>query len=966
METENDSRFRYASAVLPWILGGALAVLYAVTLNHWITVASLPSVSGITGWDTSPQLSAPLYYLVTYPLRWLPAAAQPVGLNFFAAICAALTVGMLVRSVALLPHDRTREQRQRERSEDSLLSGPLAWLPPVFAGLVCGLQLTFWENATAATGEMFDLLLFAYLARCLLEYRLTRRPSWLWRLAFIYGLAVPENPAMIAYFPCFLVALIWIQGRGFFQANSLLGMLGLGLAGLLLYLMLPALCHLTQSSTASFGEMLRFELSTQKAFILGFPRSRVLILALTSLLPALLIGIRWPGSLGDTSVAGALLANFMSRVVHAMFLGACLYVAFDPKFSPRSLGYGLAFLPLYYLGALSIGYFSGYFLLTCSKPAGKIWRRPNPAVKFVNGLLLAVIILAGFGCPAALAYKNYSAIRATNSSVLRDFADLMVRSLPQRPAVVLSDNPYLNLLLEAGQATNSAMARHVVIDVRTMPFHAYQTQLLKRAPSLMPTGWAELLKQQGVTDPISQDLNGELVRHFARQMEVYYLSPSFGGLFEYMYLRPHGLVYQLRDYGTNTAPPALTAEEVAQNDRFWTDAEPIMREIPRLIMRKNTEAILTGSWYGRALNFWGVERQRAGRLEDAGKWFKLAQAIDADNYTAVINAGFNADLRNHRASTIDLRVVDGVYAANHTWEARLATFGPVDEPNLCFEVGRAFANGALYRQAMLQFRRVAELDPENLQARLWLANMYLLGRMPDQVLTIVDEIRGPNAARGLQPATAVELTRLEALAHFGKAAPGVAADPQFMLAEKILLAAEAKYPGDENLLSTLTQIYLLSHHLTNALATLDKQLSIGPDNVRALLNQGAIYIELKDYDKAIVPLNRVLKLQPENRAALMNRAISYLQSRKFSEAERDYAELAKAMPGMHSIYFGLAEIAAERHDRATAIKNYELYMQYAPPDQVVIDFAAKKVAWRYPAEKANVEKALRELQGGTK
>src|SRR5207247_7525521 len=68
--------------------------------------------------------------------------------------------------LAILPHDRTREQRQYERSENSFLTVWGSWMPPLLATLVLGLQLTFWENAIISTGEALDLLLFAYVIRC--------------------------------------------------------------------------------------------------------------------------------------------------------------------------------------------------------------------------------------------------------------------------------------------------------------------------------------------------------------------------------------------------------------------------------------------------------------------------------------------------------------------------------------------------------------------------------------------------------------------------------------------------------------------------------------------------------------------------------------------------------------------------------------------------------------------------------
>ncbi len=84
-------------------------------------------------------------------------------------MCAALTLGLLARSVAILPRDRTDVQRERERSAFSFLTIGSAWLPPFFAVLVCGLQMTFWEQATNGTPEMLELLLFAFVIWSLLN-----------------------------------------------------------------------------------------------------------------------------------------------------------------------------------------------------------------------------------------------------------------------------------------------------------------------------------------------------------------------------------------------------------------------------------------------------------------------------------------------------------------------------------------------------------------------------------------------------------------------------------------------------------------------------------------------------------------------------------------------------------------------------------------------------------------------------
>jgi hypothetical protein len=117
----------------------------------------------------------------------------------------------------LLPHDRTRDQRHRQRAETAFLNIPTAWIPPVFAVAICGLHLAFWEHATAGTGEMLDLLLFAYSSDVSSNIAWMSAESWLVRMALVYGLATANNYAMIAYAPVFLIALIWIRGVAFFH-----------------------------------------------------------------------------------------------------------------------------------------------------------------------------------------------------------------------------------------------------------------------------------------------------------------------------------------------------------------------------------------------------------------------------------------------------------------------------------------------------------------------------------------------------------------------------------------------------------------------------------------------------------------------------------------------------------------------------------------------------------------------------
>src|SRR5580765_7059027 len=124
-EKHTDPRMTFVPRFLPWLLGGAMLVVYLATVNHWISFANIETLVKISGWWT-PEAYNPLSYLVTYPFRWLPQGIVPFALNVFSAACAALTLGLLARSVAVLPQDRTDAQRKREQSDFAFLTIPAA------------------------------------------------------------------------------------------------------------------------------------------------------------------------------------------------------------------------------------------------------------------------------------------------------------------------------------------------------------------------------------------------------------------------------------------------------------------------------------------------------------------------------------------------------------------------------------------------------------------------------------------------------------------------------------------------------------------------------------------------------------------------------------------------------------------------------------------------------------------------
>jgi tetratricopeptide (TPR) repeat protein len=868
--SESNRSRSFVASWLPWLLAAGMLLAYALTVNHGISPGNLRQIVVTEGLNWKPNLLSPLTFLVTYPLHWLPAGIFPLALNVFAAICAALTLALLARSVALLPHDRTYDQRQRELSEFSTLTIRSAWLPPVLAVLVCGLQLTFWEHATEGTGEMLDLLLFAYLIRCLLEFRIDQKASWLNRFALVYGLALANNWGMVGFIPCFLVAMIWIKGFHFFNLQFLIRMLFCWLAGLTLLLVLPLVASLSETGHMNFWSGLHLVFATYKYYLTSFPRVLLLLLGLTSVLPVFVIGIRWASSFGDTSPLGVFLATSMFHVVHALFLIAGVWVALDASVSPRHMGGGYPFLPFYYLGALSIGYFSGYFLLVFGTKVPKSRYQPPAILSFVNRCVVLCIWLLLVTIPGFLLYRNLPRIRGNSDDPLRHYFARLERALPPKGGVVLSDDPSRLFYLEALMNQSGRQAGCLLLDTTALNQDPdYLRFLDKKYPQFK---LAQLLGNH-VTELLGSVAQVQLLKLLSKDHELYYLHPSFGYYFEQFYSQPHGLIYELKPYAAGAfLTPAPSREQVAENQGFWRAVAE--QEFPRLVRaakppvqsfkpsplgrmtaklrlkdEPDTRAKLAGMFYSRALNYWGVELQKSGAYPDAANCFSRALELNPDNLAAQVNQTFNHDQQEGKKPVLQTsKAIEDKFGTYRKWDQILQEDGPFDEPSFCYQLGGTYAQNRQFRQSIQQFTRVQTLAPES----------------------------------------------------------------------------NARY--------LLPQLFIYGQDYSNALSSANQLLAGAPDDATGLFFRGISLIQLHAYQDAIPPLSRLMKLQTNNYAAQLNRAIAYLQVTNLSAARQDYETIVKVAPTAYQAYYGLAEIASREKDTSALIKNYQLYLTNAPPD----------------------------------
>lgn len=912
---------RFVHFVLPWLIAGIGGVLFWMTLHRWVSFNSVGVISRISGWDWNTAYLSPITLLVTWPVRLLPASTQVAASNGLAALLAATTLGLLAKSVALLPHDRTREQRQRERSDFSFLTSPLAWIPPVAAAALLAFQLTFWEHATAMTGEMVTLTLFAFCVFCFLRFRVFQEDRYLAWLAFAFGAAATNDWGVIAFCPLFFVAIVWAKGVSFFDGRFLIRTTAAGLAGLLFYLVQPMALKITGQADGTFLELLRTQLGYQRQFLFGFPRWPLVFCSLTSVVPLAFIGIRWPSTFGDMSAAGATLTGFFFRLIQVAFLAIGAWTMFDPPFSPRAVGFGLPFLHFYYLTALVVGYASGYLLLVLGQEPERRLKRASTGLQALGRLAAGLVGVASLSVALALAIYNFRTIRIQNGTLTRELAETLLPPTGSNLAL-LSDDQAL-LMLAVGRMQEVVPPTDVIpIQTDILKYHFYQRHHEKTYGANWPA-----LELETMSNPLSDNAQLQQIYVLSRMRQLFYLHPSFGYHFEALELVPTDTIYAMLPRPTNqVARPALSDAAFAAIDRAWTQVRQHWVDDPALLRMKElrvADAVPVAKHFARALNTWGVFLQRRGQLAEAATFFTAAADLDQENLAAVINRQSNETLQagKHEAVVLDQSLSDrlGQYRDLPTFLSRC---GPVDEPSFCFRLGRNFYDARLYRQAVEQFTRAYELQPNSIETRLWLTSAKLSAQRFTEVLHDIASIRSA-AADSLTPAQQTDLVTMQAWATYRQG--------DLPAAEKIMKEAIQAFPDRQELLRSLNDIYVAANDTNAALAAVDQLIALNPGNARPLITKSAIQIQTGALAEAIETLNGVLEKEPAYFPALVNRALAYSRLGQLEEAEKDYLKLSEIAPKLSVVYFHLGEIDYQRGKPASARRHYQRFLESATP-----------------------------------
>jgi tetratricopeptide (TPR) repeat protein len=619
-------------------------------------------------------------------------------------------------------------------------------------------------------------------------------------------------------------------------------------------------------------------------------------------------------------------------------------------------------LTLYYLGALSVGYFIGYFLLVFGKAPSSRLQSPQPdPFQFLNPLVIAGVWVLAVAAIIGLVFRNAPQIRDTNDDTFEKYASFVEENLPRSGGILLSDDQYRLFFVAAALARDGRAKDFLLLDTHSLNWPPYHRFLHDK----FPQKWPDLVSAKEVK-PVDWVRLVSILTMLAKTNELYYLHPSYGYYFEQFYQEPHGLAYKLKTLPSDTLlPPLPDKNQIAENKAFWARVEtqaftPIKRAVtppdlnaPRswgqrildsfhVPREQNQNAILAGTFYSRSLNFWGVQLQRAGDLTNAAACFAMAKEVNPDNFVAQINLRFNQSLRAGTSVPLDLsKTASDQYGKYRDWNQVLNVNGPFDEPSFCFVEGRNLAaRNRLFHQAVAPLERVREFEPDNLVVRLWLGQIYVMSHLPDRAL---DALRGPLEQPerfSLAKTNETQLNVIAAAAYFQKNDPA--------RGTQLLETEITRHPTNDDLLLTSAQIYLARGLFTNALTVVDHKLRLTPNDPGWLFNRGYVSLQSQAYDDAIDAFTRVLAIQTTNSSARFDRALACLASGKLEAARADYKTLQQSFTNSFQFAWGLGEIAWRQHETNEAIRNYKLYLANANTNT---------------EEATNVIQRLRELKG---
>ncbi len=903
-------------------------VFYAATVVSGLTQKSLPLAAEVANWVWQPMSGQPVTWLITLPFRILPEGIIPSALNLFSALLAAMTLGVLARSVELLPWDCRPNAKPIWQNR----------FPAIFSALALGLSFNFWQEGTAMTGELTGLLLLACSIWLLLEFRVSPKPVWLLVSALTWGVGMAENWAMILALPLYLGAVVWVLGPRILEKKLIVQMACAIPAGFAVVLLPPLWNGINPNSPWNFshGWLMAVQpwkmifITLRYSFFSGNHSLAIaVILFFTVPIAACLLRIR-----NESLPNQPNLDRFQIWIFRAMRVGLLLvsfWILLDPVVGPRELirqktGVSLPLLTLDYLTAIGLAYVVGS-LLFVAQTAPKFMPF-NPFEKMAERLRRLtpwLLLLSAIGATAVLLNRNAPQIWRNKHLTLQNYGATIVRSLPKGGGMVLADDYETITLVRAALGHYRADNPWQTVCLPFLTDGKYRGQLEKIAPGGWLAAGAGDLKVNEVL---------QLLGNLAKNQRIYFVQPHAGVyLFELFQPQPLGAVSELKLRRLNELQSLTVSNStIDSGEQFWEQewnrqlgklATPADAKRPQKATRSNLAILPPRSedqhqlakWYSATINDWGVVLQKENKFANAQTRFQQALALNPDNFSAAANLYVCSNLMAGKTIPFanPARLAEKIQTLQQL-AGLISQNGEPEDPMLRCVIGNACLAAGWPRQAWQEFDRASKLSPESVAPQLSLAKIYARTERPAELAGTLTALRskvdGSPSGRMLD----FEIALLEARTYL--------VQTNREAVSRILTALLTKYPNDSNIASEVFCALVLSGNSVDALDLVKAELAKNPNDPEALNNQAAVFIQLQRYPEAVAILDHAVTITNAP-AILLNRALAQMKLKNFTAAERDYSAIENSPFNPFAVQFGLAQVALQKADTQTAIKRLE-------------------------------------------
>ncbi len=233
-------------------------------------------------------------------------------------------------------------------------------------------------------------------------------------------------------------------------------------------------------------------------------------------------------------------------------------------------------------------------------------------------------------------------------------------------------------------------------------------------------------------------------------------------------------------------------------------------------------------------------------------------------------------------------------------------------------LARANENLGMFSETVAELQQVAELQPDNLEAKTKLGNYYLLSELPQtqEVEKILDDVfaRNPNFVE----------------AHILKASLLTVQKKPEREILNVLNHAVSLDPNRAETYLSLARYFIKTNRLQEAEQTINKGISISPNRAVGYLEYGRFLDYSERASDAETQYKKAVAVEPKNTEAREAIADFYLKQRQNEKAEQAYKELVAAEENSPESRVELGDFYATVGRDEEAINVFNQILQDAP------------------------------------